>query len=73
VPAASDGAAVSLRIFDLKGSLVRTLIDQSYPAGPAIATWDGLADDGRAMPSGTYMYRVRIGQHVEARSLTLVR
>ena len=73
VPATSDGAAVSLRIFDLQGRLVRALIDQIYPSGPATATWDGQADDGRAMPSGTYMYRVRIGRHVEARPMTLVR
>ncbi len=73
VPQSSDGQHVTLRIYDLQGRQVRTLIDAAYPEGTATATWDGASDHGQAMPSGTYVYRIRVGGHSEARSMTLVR
>jgi hypothetical protein len=50
--------AVSLRIFGLRGELVRTLVEGDRPAGPNTATWDGRDDHGRPVGAGAYFYRL---------------
>lgn len=66
-------ATVNLEIFDLRGRLVRSLHTGSLPAGEHRAMWDGRADDGRSMPSGTYACRLVADQVMTMRAMTLVR
>jgi flagellar hook assembly protein FlgD len=47
---------VRLRIFDVKGRIVRTLVDKSQGAGDHVSVWDGTDDQGRAVSSGVYSY-----------------
>lgn len=49
---------VSLRIFDARGRLVRTLEDGRRPAGSFVGRWDGKSDSGISMASGTYFGRI---------------
>jgi hypothetical protein len=51
-------AKVKLRIFDVRGSLVATLVDGVRPAGPNHAQWAGVSDNGRSVASGVYLYRL---------------
>ena len=65
---------VTLRIFDLAGRLVDVLVEgEVQPAGPHTATWTGRDLQGRAMPSGTYFYRLEAGGYVETKRMTLIR
>ncbi len=64
---------VRLRIFDLRGNLVRTLVDGFRAAGEHDLTWDGTSDSGRPLPSGTYLLRLDTEQRVVTRSATLVK
>ena len=50
--------AVRLALYDVRGRLVRTLIDGPRAAGPYAADWDGRLDDGRTAPAGLYFYRL---------------
>ena len=47
-------AQASLRIFDVHGRLVRTLVDSYLAAGQREVEWDGRDDHGRSLASGTY-------------------
>ncbi len=67
-----DGA-VLLQVYDLKGRVVRTLVDGARPAGRHEASWDGRDDRGGQVASGTYMYRLTAAGEVTSRKLTLVR
>jgi hypothetical protein len=58
--------SASLRIFDISGTLIRTLVDARLPAGSHQAVWDGLDDRGKATPQGLYFYRLE----AEGRSIT---
>ena len=51
-------AKVRLRIFDVRGSLVATLVDGVRPAGPNRVQWAGVSDNGRSVASGVYLYRL---------------
>jgi hypothetical protein len=48
---------VSLRVFDVRGRVVRTLLAETRPAGEATITWDGVDDSGVRVAPGMYFYR----------------
>lgn len=63
-----------LRIFDVSGRLIRTLIDGTLLArGDHEYEWDGRDNGGRSMPSGIYFSRLEVGGYVESRRMALVR
>ncbi len=49
---------VRLRIYDVSGRLVATLIDRNLPAGKYTAYWDGLDGERRRVGSGVYLARL---------------
>ena len=66
--------ATSLRVFDLQGRLVRTLLsDQTFPRGRHEAIWNGRDDTGRRVASGTYFYRLEAGDYSETKRVALVK
>lgn len=69
-----DRRTVTLRIYDVQGRLVSTLLDgRVLPAGPHAAVWQGRDDRGREAPSGLYLYQLTAGEQVRTRQMTLVR
>jgi hypothetical protein len=70
LPAAGQARLV---IHDVRGALVRSLVDDSLAAGEHRVEWDGRDDAGRQVPSGTYVARLETGPTVEAVKLVLVR
>ncbi|HEV8129353.1 MAG TPA: FlgD immunoglobulin-like domain containing protein [Candidatus Eisenbacteria bacterium] len=49
---------VSVRLYDVTGRLVRTLLDATQPAGPGRVTWDGRDASGRSAPTGVYFVKL---------------
>jgi len=49
---------VRVNVYDLDGRVVARLADREFPAGPNAVIWQGRADDGRALASGTYLVLV---------------
>ena len=62
-----------LRLYDLRGRLVRTLLDGARPAGPGAVRWDGRDEDGRPAATGSYVARLESGGHRAVTRLLLVR
>jgi hypothetical protein len=71
VPA--GGASVSLRVYDVTGRLVRTLVDGHRAAGTHTVTWQGDDDRGRPAASGTYVYRLTAPSFSELRTMVLLK
>jgi hypothetical protein len=73
---ARDGH-VSLRIYDVGGRLVRTLIDAPMArgryAGADAAVWDGIDDAGRRVSSGVYFYRLVTSDLDASRRMVLLK
>jgi hypothetical protein len=53
---------VDVRIFDLRGRLVRQLTAQDFPAGRHALHWDGLDANGHRTASGIYLVRAVMGE-----------
>jgi hypothetical protein len=68
---------VSLRIYDVAGRLVRTLIDASLTpgryTGQSATVWDGTDDTGQRVSSGVYFYRLTAPDYVATRKMILMR
>jgi hypothetical protein len=69
---AGRGAA-ELKIFDVAGRLVRTLLDGTYGKGPHTAAWDGTDNRGKAVASGIYFCRLKAGVYTATTRLALIR
>jgi len=69
---ASRGRA-SLRIYDVRGALVRTLFDETREGGPGTSTWDGRDDAGRVVSSGVYLYSLNAGGESRTRKMVLLK
>jgi len=52
------GAIVTVKVFDVSGRLVRTLVDGPAAGGVSRAAWDGCDAAGRALPAGVYFVRM---------------
>ena len=65
--------AVRLQVFDVRGRLVKTLIDGQRQAGPQSIVWNGRDARGARVASGVYLYQLQSGEQVERRKMTLVK
>jgi serine protease AprX len=64
---------VSLRIVDLTGRKVRTLLNRiPLDPGDHASTWDGCDEHGQKVAAGVYMYQLRTGEETNTGRLILV-
>ena len=69
----STGAWVSLKIFDVLGEEVTTLVDDFRPAGYYAATWNGQTRRGEDAASGVYLYRLSTGNFTRTGPMLLTK
>ncbi len=70
VPSDQD---VSLRIYNVEGRLVRTLLQGRQIAGTHSVMWSGQNDQGGMVASGLYFYRLNTDSGVLTRKMTLLK
>ena len=64
---------VTLRIFNLQGQLIRTLVSQHQSAGNYSAYWDGNNQNGDPMVSGHYLYQIQAGNEIRSGRMILMK
>ena len=69
----AERAQVRLRIYDVSGRLVRTLVDGARGTGEHFERWNGTDSSGRSVASGVYFYRLEAGSFVETKKMVLLR
>ena len=62
-------SAVTLKVYNLLGKEVRTLVDKRQRGGYYMVTWEGDDDNGRELSSGIYLYQLRCGSYSATRKL----
>ncbi len=71
--AASADTPVRLKVVDLQGRALRTLIDGEASAGTHTVEWDGRDNGGHLLPTGLYLIRLESGVRAENTRVLLVR
>ena len=69
----AQSGPVSLRVYTLRGELVRTLVAGDLQAGAHALTWNGLDDQGRQAASGGYIVRFVAPDRTQSRNITLLK
>jgi hypothetical protein len=64
---------VSLKIYDLYGRRIRSLVSGREKAGYHKVSWDGRAEGGRGVSTGVYFYRLTAGSFSATRKLAVLK
>lgn len=64
---------VSLKIYDITGTLVTTLVDAQQEAGAYDMVWTGIDHKGSAVSSGVYFLKFQTDDHASAQKLLLIK
>ena len=69
-----ERARVRVDVFNVAGQLVKTLLDETRPAGShQDVRWDGRDAGNRPVASGVYFYRLSAGDFLETRKMVLLK
>jgi hypothetical protein len=69
----AEGANVQLRIYNIVGQVVRTLVSERQSAGRYQMRWNGTDDRGMTVSSGIYFYHISAGKFQDQRRLMLLK
>jgi len=69
----NEPGEVTIDIYNIKGQLVRSLVNNSYQAGTHRIIWDGKSDNGREVVSGVYFSRMETGDYSGVRKMIMMK
>ena len=64
---------VKIEIFNIKGQLIKTLVDGYIKPGIYSKTWDGSNNSGNEVSSGVYFCKLTAGGNVDTRKMVLMK
>jgi len=64
---------IEIKIFDVLGKIVRTLVDGPQKRGVYKISWNGTDNIGKPVSSGTYLYRLKSEDFEESKKMTLIK
>jgi parallel beta-helix repeat protein len=68
-----EPSPVSLKVYDVNGGLVRTLVAEKRERGRHEIAWDGKDDSNREVASGVYFYRLTAGSFSETKKMVVLK
>jgi hypothetical protein len=68
-----ESVNVTLKIYNILGQEVRTLVNERQTAGYKSVDWDARNDVGVNVASGIYIYKLEAGSFIQARKMVLLR
>ncbi|MBM2841963.1 MAG: Por secretion system C-terminal sorting protein, partial [Bacteroidetes bacterium] len=69
----TENASVSLRVYDILGREIETLVNEQLPLGSYTVNWDGRNSSGTQVGSGMYFYRLQTNGHTIVKRMLLLR
>jgi hypothetical protein len=69
----AEHSHVDLRIYDVRGALIKVLEDRERAPGRYEVGWNGENANGDAVASGVYFYRLRTAQFTKTRKMVFVK
>jgi len=73
IPASAEkGVQVELKVYNILGHSVHTLVDEEKLPGHYTVTWDGTRHNGPRAASGIYILRIKAGEFQQVRKMILL-
>jgi hypothetical protein len=71
----SEDAKVTIRIYNIFGELVKTLVNGEMKGGPATyqELWDGKDDRGDTVGNGVYIIHIKIGSYTQSKKVLVAK
>ena len=69
----SDAGMVSMIIYDLKGAVVKTLVNEVQETDYHNVVWNGLNENGQSVASGRYILKMTAPGYTETITMTLLK
>ena len=69
----SESANVTVKIFNILGQEIKTLIKREQEPGDFQVIWNGTNNNNVPVSSGIYLYRIRAGNYVKSKKMTLLK
>jgi subtilisin family serine protease len=69
----SGRSAVTLIVYNVRGQVVRTLVDEVKSPGKYTTTWSGISDAGERVATGVYFYRLVAGHFTQTRKMVVLK
>jgi len=64
---------ISLKVYNIKGEKIRTLVEKPEGVGHHSVTWDGRDDRGGSLSSGIYVCSIQTGDYKKSIKLMLIK
>ncbi len=68
-----ESGPVRLQVFNIRGQLVRTLIDERVETGEHRVRWHGDDQEGKPVSSGVYLYRIQAGDVITTKKMLMMK
>jgi hypothetical protein len=68
-----ENSKVSLNIYNIKGAVVRTLVDSEMNAAYHEIIWNGKDDNGKQVGSGVYFYKMKAEKYTATKKMILMK
>ena len=69
----TNSADVKLVVFNTKGQIVKTLVNEIQTAGTHTVVWNGTSDRGDGLTSGIYFYNIKSGRFTSTKKMILLK
>jgi len=70
LPVASE---VQIKVYDVSGRLIKTLVDHPHQAGVYSVLWTGINENGDNVPSGLYLYTLETPSHYQVKRMIMLK
>ena len=64
---------VNINIYDVKGTIIKSLINTNQEAGNRSIVWDATNNTGQPVSAGLYIYTIQVGGFRQSRKMVLVK
>ncbi|HRR51313.1 MAG TPA: FlgD immunoglobulin-like domain containing protein, partial [Candidatus Cloacimonas sp.] len=68
-----ETAPAKLCVYNIKGQLVKKLVDEVLPSGMHQVVWNGKDNKNRNVASGMYFYRLESGKYTSVQKMLLMK
>ena len=68
-----ETSPVTIEVYNLKGQLVRTLVNEVKTAGNYSVVWNGRDNNNQPVSSGVYFYKMNAGKYSSTKKMIMMK